>query len=449
MRVITFFAIGLAALVTAAGAGAAPHKARTIEYQFLGQLTASPANGHVSVTVQRGNRPALRAMLGQSVSQSFAYDSSTEFLKWSHGVPTVVQPGDLAAGDFVWIHVRDSAGASLADLEAKGAGIVADHGSQISSPNRPLYLFRGTLTATGTDSVTLSVHGGNHNATRLLIGQSSSQTFAVDSGTIFLLWQGKVPTVISLGQLEIGDSVVVRIRAPRHASLAQVESTPAVHVGDREPKPAPTIQYLFVGQLTATPANGHLSVTVQRGNRPALRAMLGQSVSQSFAYGSSTEFLKWSDGTPAIVQAGDLATGDYVWIHVRDTAGASLADLEAKDAGLVGDHGSQLAPPSQALYLFRGTLVATGPDSVTVKVYGGNHRAARLLIGRWKTQTFTVGSDTIFLLWQGKVPTVISLAQLKIGDSVVVRIRSDRKASLASVRSTAAAHVGDREPATS
>jgi hypothetical protein len=449
MRVITFLAIGLAALVTAAGAGAAPHKARTIEYQFLGRLTASPANGQLSVTVERGNRPALRAMLGQSVSQSFAYGGSTEFLKWSHGVPTVVQPGDLAAGDFVWIHIRDSRGASLADLEAKAAGTIADHGTQIFTPSRPLYLFRGTLTAIGANSVTLTVDGGNRNATRLLIGQSSSQTFDVDSSTIFLLWQGKVPTVISLAQLKLGDSVVVRIRAPKHASLSQVESTPAVHVGDREPKPVPTIQYLFVGRVTATPANGHLSVTVERGNRPALRAMLGQPVSQSFAYGGSTEFLKWSHGTPAIVQAGDLAAGDYVWIHVRDTVNASLADLETKDAGLVGDHGSQLAPPSQPLYLFRGTLIATGPDSVTLRVHGGNHRASRLLIGRWKTQTFTVGADTIFLLWQGKVPTVISLAQLKIGDTVVVRIRSSRQASLARVRSTAAVHVGDREPPSS
>ena len=44
-----------------------------------------------------------------------------------------------------------------------------------------------------------------------------------------------MPTVISLGQLTIGDNVVVRIRAPKHASLDKVEATAAVHVGDREP----------------------------------------------------------------------------------------------------------------------------------------------------------------------------------------------------------------------
>ena len=94
-------------------------------------------------------------------------------------------------------------------------------------------MFRGTLTATSSDSVTLTVHGGNRRATRLLIGQAQSESFTVGGSTIFLLWQGKVPTVISLGQLTIGDNVVVRIRAPKHSNLAQVEATAAVHVGDR------------------------------------------------------------------------------------------------------------------------------------------------------------------------------------------------------------------------
>jgi hypothetical protein len=80
-------------------------------------------------------------------------------------------------------------------------------------------------------------------------------------------------------------------------------------------------------------------------------------------------------------------------------------------------------------------------------VRGGNRRATRLLIGQPRSETFTVGANTIFLLWQGKVPTVISLAQLQLGDSVVVRIRANKGATLAQVESTAAAHVGDREPA--
>ena len=59
--------------------------------------------------------------------------------------------------------------------------------------------------------------------------------FAFDGDTIFLLWQGKVPTVIDSTKLVVGDRIVVRIRANAGSSLSQVESTPANHIGDREP----------------------------------------------------------------------------------------------------------------------------------------------------------------------------------------------------------------------
>ena len=88
--------------------------------------------------------------------------------------------------------------------------------------------------------------------------------------------------------------------------------------------------------------------------------MLGAPVTQTFAYGSTTEFLKWSKGIPAIVQAGDLAAGDYVWVHVRAPRDADLADIEQTSAGIVGDHGTQLYKPDKPLYLFRGKLTAIG-----------------------------------------------------------------------------------------
>jgi hypothetical protein len=207
------------------------------------------------------------------------------------------------------------------------------------------------------------------------------------------------------------------------------------------------IPYLFVGRLTATPSNGGVSITVEGGNRVALRAMLGRPVAQTFAYGGNTEFLQWSKGIPTVVQAGDLAAGDYVLVHVRAPRGASLADIEQQPSPLVGDHSSQLYKPTQPLYLFRGTLTAVGDSSVTLDVRGGNARAMRLLLGQSAGQTFTTGDQTIFLLWQGKVPTVISLSQLKVGDRVVVRIRAGKGSTLAQVESTAAVHVGDREPA--
>ncbi|MGZ4290558.1 MAG: hypothetical protein ACXVQZ_08075 [Gaiellaceae bacterium] len=210
--------------------------------------------------------------------------------------------------------------------------------------------------------------------------------------------------------------------------------------------PAKT-RYSFLGQLTATPANGGVSITVEGGNRAALRAMLGQPVTQTFAYGANTEFLKWANGVPAIVQAGDLSTGDYVWVHVRAERGSSLAVIEQQQAGLVGDHGATLNTPDKPLYLFRGTLTSATSTGVTVHVTGGDRRAMKLLIGQSADQTFTVGSETIFLLWQGRVPTVIDASKLVVGDRIVVRIRADRGSSLAEIEATAANHVGDREPA--
>src|SRR3954454_6660035 len=97
--------IVLAAALCAVGAASADN-GHGIRYSFLGTVTATPSNGGVSIDVQGGNKPALRAMLGAPVTQTFAYDSTTEFLRWSDGRPTVVQAGDLAAGDFVWVHVH-------------------------------------------------------------------------------------------------------------------------------------------------------------------------------------------------------------------------------------------------------------------------------------------------------------------------------------------------------
>ena len=234
MRTRLFLAAALAALVPAGAAVAADGPAK-IHYAFLGKLTATPSNGGVSINVEGGNRAALRAMLGQPVTQTFAYGSDTEFLRWANGVPTVVQPGSLSAGEYVRVNVRAPRGASLAEIEQVHASLVGDHGTQLFKPSQPLYLFRGRLASVGSTSVTVHVTGGNRHALRLLIGQSDDRSFAFDGETIFLLWQGKVPTVIDASKLVVGDRIVVRVRAPRGATLAQVGSTPANHIGDREP----------------------------------------------------------------------------------------------------------------------------------------------------------------------------------------------------------------------
>ena len=234
MRTKIFLATAVVALLATSAAFAGNHPANA-RYSFLGKLTATPANGGVSITVEGGNRAALRAMLGQPVAQTFAYGDKTEFLKWAAGIPTVVQAGDLATGEYVWVHVRAPRDSTLAEIEQQQAGLVGDHGTTLDKPDKPLYLFRGTLTSVGSAGVTVHVTGGDARAMKLLIGAPADQTFSFGSETIFLLWQGKVPTVIDASKLVTGDKIVIRIRADKGSSLAQVEATAANHIGDREP----------------------------------------------------------------------------------------------------------------------------------------------------------------------------------------------------------------------
>jgi hypothetical protein len=74
--------LSLAVALLCAGAATAGNGPAKFLFRFQGQLTATPSNAGVPITVQGGNKAALRAMLGQSVTQTFAYGTTTEFLKW-------------------------------------------------------------------------------------------------------------------------------------------------------------------------------------------------------------------------------------------------------------------------------------------------------------------------------------------------------------------------------
>jgi hypothetical protein len=210
-------------------------RAHLQHYSFSGTLLATPGANAASVSLQvtAGNRPALRAMLGSAQNEVFN-TSGSEVLLWSHGVPHIGSTGDLQAGQYVTVNVRAPFGAALAQIVSTPAGIVSEHAAPRAA--LPLFLFVGTVNGPQSGGkVALNVNRGNHNALRLLVGQSTAQSFSYDAGTVFLLWQGRVPTVIDPSQLKAGDRITVRIRAPHNSTLAQVEATPAKHVGDHEP----------------------------------------------------------------------------------------------------------------------------------------------------------------------------------------------------------------------
>jgi hypothetical protein len=229
--------VAVAVLTVGASSTLAARGSGTINFMFNGRLLADAgSSSSLFVDVKGGNKPALRKLLGQGHTQQFAVDSNTQYIRWTHGVPTVVPESNLVAGDRVSINVRAPRTDSLAQIEATPAWRVADRGSEGRFPRRPLWLFIGALEAPAAGGhFTLSMRDGNHRALKALLGQPLDQTFTYDRRTIFVLWQNGVPQVISPSQMVVGDRISVRIRAPQSYSLAQVESTPANHVGDHQP----------------------------------------------------------------------------------------------------------------------------------------------------------------------------------------------------------------------
>ena len=227
---VTILTVGVSATFAARSNGSAL-------YIFNGRMLADAGSGStISVDVNGGNRLALKKLVGQSDSASFAVDANTQYLRWTHGVPTVVPESNLLAGDRVSVRILADRRASLAQIEATAARRVADSGTSGRFPAQPLWLFRGTLDAPAAGGhLTLHITDGNLRALRAMLGQPLDETFRYDGHTIFVLWQGRVPTVISPGQLHTGDRISVRIRAPQRYSLGQVEQVPANHVGDHEP----------------------------------------------------------------------------------------------------------------------------------------------------------------------------------------------------------------------
>lgn len=234
-RLLTTLALAVLVCAVLASTAAAARGGAARLYQFRGEVVSASSTG-VQVTVEGGNHAALRAMLGQSQNETFTLGSNSEILIWTNGVPRVGTYADLKAGDWVQLNVRAKDAHSLADVLATPLGTLGDRGTRPNPPASPLYLYVGTVAGPQAGGhIALHVTAGNARALRSLVGQSADQAFAYGDSTIFLLWQGKVPTVIDASQLKAGDRITIRVRAAKDASLSTVEATAAAHVGDHEP----------------------------------------------------------------------------------------------------------------------------------------------------------------------------------------------------------------------
>jgi len=225
--------LALALLTAGTSATLAARGSGNALYLFNGRLLADAGSSStLAVDVNGGNKLALKKLIGQSDDRNFAVDANTQFIRWTHGVPTVVTESNLLAGDRVTVRIRADRRAAIGQIETTAARQVADRGPAGRFPNKPLWLFAGTLDAPAANGhLTVHIRDGNLRSLRAMLGQALDQTFSYDGHTVFVVWQGRIPTVVSPGQLHTGDRVTVRIRAPHTFSLAQVEAVPANHVG--------------------------------------------------------------------------------------------------------------------------------------------------------------------------------------------------------------------------
>jgi len=235
-----FTYVALAALVVLAAGASSTFAARgggSVTYMFNGRLLADAGSSStLYVDVNGGNKIALKKLIGLSDNQNFAVGAGTQYLRWSHGVPTVVAESNLVAGDAVSVHVRAPRSASFTEIAATAAARVADRGPTPGVAHRPLWLFVGMLNSPAANGkVSIHVQSGNWLGLRKMLGQPLDESFSYGPRTIFILWRSGVPTLISPAQLRVGDRISVRIRAPRADTLQQAEQVPAAHVGDHEP----------------------------------------------------------------------------------------------------------------------------------------------------------------------------------------------------------------------
>ena len=232
--IVVALAVVLATLVATTAAFAGGSRDNVL-YRYVGQVKAVEGTS-VTMTVQNGNRAALRSLLGKPQEQKFATDDKTVILRWTNGIPTKIGFGEVLANDYVTVNVRSDRKADLETITTKPAASIGDRGQTLNRPTKPLYLFRGTLVSAGGGKVTIKVKGGNRNALRLMIGADEQQSFTTGGETVFLHWAHRVPEISDPAKWAAGDRIVIRIRADRGATLTEVETTAAKRVADREPK---------------------------------------------------------------------------------------------------------------------------------------------------------------------------------------------------------------------
>jgi hypothetical protein len=245
-------AIGLvaaASLVSAAPASAAStdhgrsqHQARGQMYIFKGTVAAVPAPGTTAlqVVVTGGNRPALRALVGNVTSPlTFTVDARTSYIGWSASTrgnaPVSITAADVKVGDPVHLRIRGYHRATLAELLAEPVRMVNDFAAAQKVAGR-MFLFEGSAVSVDptAKTITINVRRGNWNALNAMLGQPTLETFHYDAATLFLSWDKRSPQAFDPATIKAGDPITLRTRAAWNTPLADLLAAPLYKVNDHE-----------------------------------------------------------------------------------------------------------------------------------------------------------------------------------------------------------------------
>jgi hypothetical protein len=107
---------------------AAAQKVAGRMFVFTGPALAVDATAKtITVDVRRGNWNALNALLGQPSTETFHYDTATQFLSWTRRAPHSFDPATIKVGDPITVRTRAVWNTPLASLLAAPLWKVNDH----------------------------------------------------------------------------------------------------------------------------------------------------------------------------------------------------------------------------------------------------------------------------------------------------------------------------------
>jgi hypothetical protein len=237
-------AASMVSVAPAAAASAHHHPARDAGqlYIFKGTVAAAPVPGATSlqVTVTGGNRPALRALIGNTASPlAFAVDAHTSYIAWSASArgnaPASTDPTTLKVGDPVHLRILARHAAPLARLLTKPVRMVNDFAAAQQVSGR-IFVFHGRALAVDpvAKTITIDVRHGNWFALNAMLGQPTTQTFHYDAATLFLAWHRRTPHAFDPAAIKPGDPITLRTRGTFATPLADLLAAPLYKINDHE-----------------------------------------------------------------------------------------------------------------------------------------------------------------------------------------------------------------------